>query len=51
MARLNWTEPALQDLEQIVDYISFDDDAAAKWLVKKVFNQVSVDNVLFQLPN
>lgn len=42
MARLNWSEPALQDLEQIADYISLDDDAAAKRLVKKVFKQAEL---------
>lgn len=42
MARLVWTEPALQDLEQLADYISLDDDAAAKRLVKKVFKSVEL---------
>jgi toxin ParE1/3/4 len=37
MARLIWTEPALQDLEQIADYIALDNAAAAKRLVRKVF--------------
>ncbi|MBN2382808.1 type II toxin-antitoxin system RelE/ParE family toxin [bacterium] len=40
MARLIWTEPALQDLEEIAEYISLDDVGAAKRLVQKVFNVV-----------
>lgn len=42
MARLIWTEPALQDLEQLADYISLNDDAAAKRLIKKVFKQIEL---------
>jgi len=42
MARLIWTEPALQDLEQIADYIALDNPSAAKRLVKKVFKQTSL---------
>jgi len=42
MARLIWTEPALQDLEQLADYIALDDDSAAKRLVKKVFEQAEL---------
>ena len=42
MARLVWTEPALQDLEQIADYIALDDEAAARRLVKKVFEQAEL---------
>lgn len=41
MARLIWAEPALQDLEQIADYIALDDHAAAKRLVRKVFDRVA----------
>lgn len=37
MARLIWTEPALHDLEEIAEYIAFDDISAAKRLVSKVF--------------
>ena len=36
MARLIWTEPALEDLGQIADYIALDNPAAAKRLVRKV---------------
>ena len=42
MARLIWTEPALQDLEQIADYIALDDPAAAKRLIRKVFSKVEL---------
>ena len=41
MAGLIWTEPALQDLDAIADYISLDRPEAAKALVKKVFQKVS----------
>lgn len=37
MARLIWTEPALEDLGQIADYIALDDPVAAKRLIRKVF--------------
>ncbi|MGJ8644677.1 MAG: type II toxin-antitoxin system RelE/ParE family toxin [Luteolibacter sp.] len=40
MARLIWTDPALQDLEQIADYIAIDNTDAAKRLVRKVFRKV-----------
>jgi toxin ParE1/3/4 len=42
MARLIWTDPALQDLEQIADYIALDDPAAAKRLVRKVFSKAEL---------
>lgn len=42
MARLIWTEPALQDLEQIADYIALEDDSAARRLVKKVFEKAEL---------
>lgn len=48
MARLVWAEPALQDLEQIADYIALDDPEAAKRLVQHVFGQVEL---LEQLPD
>lgn len=41
MAEIVWTEPALADLDAIGDYISLDDDEAARGLIGKVF--VSVD--------
>ncbi|NGP89373.1 type II toxin-antitoxin system RelE/ParE family toxin [Fodinibius halophilus] len=40
MAQVIWTEPALQDLDQIADYISLDNPAAAKKLVHRCFNRV-----------
>ena len=40
MARLIWTESALQDLEEIAEYIALDDVGAAKRLVKNVFSTV-----------
>ena len=40
MARIIWTEPALEDLDEIADYISLDDPAAAKRLVRRVFERV-----------
>ena len=42
MARLIWTEPALQDLEQIADYIALDNVSAAKKLVCKVFEKADL---------
>jgi len=40
MARIIWTEPALQELDEIADYISLDNPTAAKNLVRKVFKRV-----------
>ena len=40
MARIVWTEPGLQDLESIADYISLDKPDAAKKLIRRVFEQV-----------
>ncbi len=40
MARIIWTEPALQDLDEIADYISFDKPAAARRFVQRVFERV-----------
>jgi toxin ParE1/3/4 len=42
MARLIWTEPALEDLGQIADYIALDDPAAAKRLVRRVFTKAEL---------
>lgn len=42
MARLIWTEPALEDLGQIADYIALDDPNAAKRLVKRVFKKAEL---------
>ena len=40
MAQVIWTEPALEELDEIADYISLDDPAAAKRLVRKVFRRI-----------
>lgn len=38
MAQIIWTEPALQDLNEIAEYIALDKINAAKKLVQKVFS-------------
>lgn len=38
MAQVIWTEPALQDLNEIAEYIALDKITAANILVKKVFS-------------
>lgn len=40
MAQIIWTEPALQDLDRIADYISLDNPVAAKKLVSQCFETV-----------
>jgi len=40
MARIIWTEPALQELDEIADYISLYNPAAAKKLVRQAFKRV-----------
>lgn len=40
MARLIWTEPALNDLEIITEYIALDKPDAARRYVQKVFDAV-----------
>jgi toxin ParE1/3/4 len=40
MARIIWTEPALQDLDEIADYISLDKPAAASKFVQRVFARI-----------
>jgi plasmid stabilization system protein ParE len=37
MAEVIWTEPALQELEAIAEYIALDNPAAAKHMVSSVF--------------
>jgi toxin ParE1/3/4 len=37
---LVWTEPALQDLDSIADYIALDNPVAARELVQRVFEHV-----------
>jgi toxin ParE1/3/4 len=40
MAELIWTEPALNDLDTIADYIALDNPEAARDLVRRVFRHV-----------
>ena len=40
MARLIWTEPALNDLEAIAEYIALDKPDAARRFVQRVFQAV-----------
>jgi toxin ParE1/3/4 len=40
MAAIIWTEPALSDLDAIVDYIALDNPEAARRLVQRVFEHV-----------
>jgi toxin ParE1/3/4 len=42
VARIIWSEPALQDWGQIADYIALDDPVAAVKLVRKVFEKVEL---------
>ncbi len=39
MAEVVWTEPALQELDAIAEYIALDNPAAASHLVQKVFGK------------
>jgi toxin ParE1/3/4 len=41
MAQIIWTEPALFDLNEIAEYIALDKVEAARYLVSKVFANVS----------
>ncbi len=40
MAQIKWTEPALDDLNEIAEYIALDKPSAAKKLVKEIFKSV-----------
>lgn len=42
MARLIWTVPALQELDEIADYISLHNPTAAKKLVREAFERVDL---------
>lgn len=42
MAEVIWSEPALQDLDKIADYIALDNPPAANELVQKVFDRVDL---------
>ena len=39
MARLIWTEPALDDLDALAEYVALDNSAAASRLVRRVFDR------------
>ena len=41
MAEVIWTSPALEDLNNIAEYIALSHISAAKKLVKKVFDKIS----------
>ncbi|WP_081192519.1 type II toxin-antitoxin system RelE/ParE family toxin [Halomonas sp. BC1] len=40
MAEVIWTEPALQELEAIAEYIALDNPVAASHLVQEVFDKI-----------
>jgi len=40
MVEVVWTEPALNDLDAIADYIALDDPEAARTVVRKIFAHV-----------
>jgi plasmid stabilization system protein ParE len=40
MAEVNWTEPALADLEAIADYIAVENPSAAREFVRRVFAHI-----------
>ena len=40
MAQIIWTEPALNDLDEIAEYIALDKPSAAKKLVGNIFTKV-----------
>jgi len=40
MAQIKWTEPALDDLNEIAEYIALDKPSAAKKLVREIFKSV-----------
>ncbi|MBD1573454.1 type II toxin-antitoxin system RelE/ParE family toxin [Vibrio sp. S17_S38] len=40
MAELIWTDPALSDLNDIVEYIALENMVAAKFLVQSIFDKV-----------
>jgi len=48
MAKIVWTEPALDQLDEIAEYIALDKPDAARELVARVFKQV---DRLAQFPN
>jgi toxin ParE1/3/4 len=40
MVEIVWTEPALNDLDAIADYVALDKPAAARELVQRIFSHV-----------
>ncbi len=40
MAEIVWSEPALQELDALAEYIALDNRAAASQLVKEIFTKV-----------
>lgn len=42
MAEIVWTEPALDDVEEIANYIALDKLSAAQRLVEKIFERVEL---------
>ncbi|QEY60265.1 type II toxin-antitoxin system RelE/ParE family toxin [Pseudomonas sp. C27(2019)] len=40
MAEIIWTEPALQELDALAEYVALDNPEAASHLVEKVFDKV-----------
>ena len=42
MAEIVWTEPALDDLGEITNYVALDKLSAAQRLVQKIFNRVEL---------
>jgi toxin ParE1/3/4 len=40
MAQVVWTEPALQDLDAIADYVALEDPQAARGLVHRIFQHI-----------
>ncbi|MDO6562459.1 type II toxin-antitoxin system RelE/ParE family toxin [Amphritea sp. 1_MG-2023] len=40
MAEVIWTEPALQELDAIAEYIALDNPAAASHLVQNIFGKI-----------
>ena len=42
MAQIKWTEPALNDLDEIAEYIALDKPSAAQKLVKEIFKSTKL---------
>ena len=40
MAEVIWTQPALQDLNELAEYIALDNPIAARQLVQQVFSKI-----------